>query len=288
MTEPPATRAGHVAIAGVPNAGKSSLLNRLVGAHLAIVSPKAQTTRLPIVGLRTSEEMQLVLHDLPGLLEPRYALQERMRAAAEDALRHVDVVLHAHPAPEAPAPALWPLAGIDPPPGVPVLTVYTKSDLLPDATLRPADQILVSARTGAGIDRLLSRIAALVPKGPFQFAADELGTQPVRFLAAEYVREAAFDLLDEELPYSVAVEVEEFRDGERPIYVRVTLLVERDSQKGIVIGRGGERLKSIGRQARVRLEELLGEQVFLDCWVKVLPNWRRQPDALARLGFPGG
>jgi GTP-binding protein Era len=211
-----------------------------------------------------------------------------MRAAAEATLRQVDVVLHAHPAPEAPAPDLWPLVGIDPPPVAPVLTVYTKSDLLPDATPRPEDQILVSARTGAGIEHLVSRIAALVPEGPFQFAADELGTQPVRFLAAEYVREAAFELLDEELPYSVAVEVEEFREGERPIYVRVTLLVERDSQKGIVIGRGGERLKSIGRQARVRLEELLGEQVFLDCWVKVLPNWRRQPDALTRLGFPGG
>jgi len=288
MTESRGTRAGHVAIAGVPNAGKSSLLNRLVGAHLAIVSPKVQTTRLPIVGLRTSGDIQLVLHDLPGLLEPRYALQERMRAAAEATLRQVDVVLHAHPAPEAPAPDLWPLVGIDPPPVAPVLTVYTKSDLLPDATPRPEDQILVSARTGAGIEHLVSRIAALVPEGPFQFAADELGTQPVRFLAAEYVREAAFELLDEELPYSVAVEVEEFREGERPIYVRVTLLVERDSQKGIVIGRGGERLKSIGRQARVRLEELLGEQVFLDCWVKVLPNWRRQPDALTRLGFPGG
>jgi GTPase len=279
------TRTGHVAIAGAPNAGKSSLLNRLVGAHLAIVSPKAQTTRLPVVGLYTTSDTQLILHDLPGLLEPRYPMQERMRALAEATLREVDVVLHIHPATAAPAPDFWPLTGISSPPAVPVLTVYSKSDLLAPAGQRPGG-MLVSALTGEGVSELITGIAPYLSSGPFEFDADQVGTQPMRFIAAEYVREAAFGMLEDEIPYSIAVEVEEFRETTTPVYVRVTILVERDSQKGIVIGRGGERLKAIGSQARHRLEELLGEQVFLECWVKVLPNWRRQGIALTRLGFP--
>lgn len=283
------TRAGHVALAGAPNAGKSSLLNRLVGAHLAIVSSKAQTTRLPIVGLVTTADMQLVLHDLPGLLDPRYPLHSRMLEAAREVLRHVDVILHLHPAPDAPAPRFWPLAGLEVPLETPVLTVYTKVDLVPaERWVGPAGTFAVSSTTGEGIAPLLEALRPLLPIGPFQYDAEEIGTQPLRLFATEYVREAAFELLSDELPYALAAEVEEFREHTRPMYIRVTLLVERDSQKGIVIGKGGRTLKAIGQHARARLEALLGERVFLDCWVKVLPNWRRDPAALDRLGFAEG
>lgn len=278
-------RSGHIALAGLPNAGKSSLLNRLVGSHLAIISPKAQTTRHPVVGLLTTEDTQYVFHDLPGLLEPRYALQDRMREAALAALEQVHVILHLHPLPAAPAPAFWPLTGLEKPLQVPVLTVYTKSDLAPEPANELVASSVVSALTGAGVDHLLREIRARLPEGPPQFESDEIGTQPLRFFAAEYVREAGFELLDEELPYALAVEIEEFREHQRPMYIRVTLLVERESQKGIVIGQGGRTLKAIGQHARGRLEALLGEPVYLDCWVKVLRDWRRSPVALDRLGF---
>jgi len=277
------TRCGHVALAGPPNVGKSSLLNRLVGSHLAIVSPKAQSTRLPVLGLLTERETQYVLHDLPGLLDPEYDLQSRMRAAALAGLARVQVILHLHPAPQAPAPPFWPLVGLERPLEVPVLTVYTKADL---GGAPPPGALAVSSETGAGIPELLSRVSPYLPEGPFEFDPDDIGTQPLRFFAVEFVREAAFLHLEEEVPYSVAAEVEEFREHTRPVYIRVTLLVERDSQKGIVIGRGGRTLKAIGQHARARLEALLGEPVYLDCWVKVLPNWRRSAAALDRLGFP--
>lgn len=278
------TRFGHIALAGAPNAGKSSLLNRLVGAHLAIVSPKAQTTRLPITGLLTTAETQFVFHDLPGLLDPSYTLHHRMLDAARTALRRVHVILHLNPVTEVPPP-FWPLTGLETPLEVPVLTVYTKSDLLPENRV-PPDRLLVSASTGAGIPELLSALRPLLPEAPFEYDPDDVGTQPLRLFATEYVREAAFDLLADEVPYSLAAEVEEFREHTRPMYIRVTLLVERESQKGIVIGRGGRTLKAIGTHARMRLEALLGEQVYLDCWVKVLRDWRRDAGALSRLGFP--
>lgn len=279
-------RFGHVALAGLPNAGKSSLLNALVGSHLASVSPKAQTTRQPVVGLLSTAETQFVFHDLPGLLEPRYALQERMREAALEAMRRVHVILHLHPAPEAPAPAFWPLTGLEKPLEVPVLTVYTKSDLGQPSTSATEKLLGVSSRTREGLDDLLEEVRRLLPEGPPGYDPDDVGTQPLRFFAAEYVREAGFELLEDELPYALAAEVEEFREHTRPMYIRVTLLVERDSQKGIVIGRGGRTLKAIGQHARARLEALVGEPVYLDCWVKVLRDWRRSAAALDRLGFP--
>ena len=287
---PQPRRTGHIAIAGAPNVGKSSLLNRLVGSHLAIVSPKAQSTRLPVTGLLTEGDTQFVFHDLPGLLDPQYLLHARMRAAALAALDRVHVVLHLHPAADAPAPPFASLAGLASPLATPLVTVYTKADLLPagsglKARLAEGER-LVSAETGAGVPELLERIRAHLPEGEFEYDPDDVGTQPLRFFATEYVREAAFDHLEDEVPYGVAAEVEEFREHTRPVYIRVTLLVERDSQKGIVIGRGGRTLKAIGQQARMRLEALLGEPVYLDCWVKVLPNWRRNAASLDRLGFP--
>ena len=282
------TRAGHVALAGAPNVGKSSLLNTLVGAHLAIVSPKAQATRLPVVGLRTEGDTQFVFHDLPGLLEPAYLMQVRMRELALEALGRMDLILHLHPAPEAPAPPFLELARLDRPPAAPVLTVYTKADLVSPARRRelPETAAVVSATTGEGIEGLLTRIREHLPEAEFPYDPEDVGTQQLRFFVVEYLREAAFDLLGDELPYSFTAEVEEFREDRQPVYIRVTLYVERESQKGILIGRGGRTLAAIGAHARARLEELLGAPVYLDSWVKVLPNWRRNAAALTRLGFP--
>ncbi len=283
------TRCGHVALAGRPNVGKSSLLNALVGEHLALVSPKAQATRLPVTGLRTEGDVQFVFHDLPGLLDPAYALQERMRALALEGVRRADVILHLHPAPEAPAPDFVAAAGLAAPPGAPVLTVYTKGDLLGPAArdALAAREIVTAAETGEGLPALLTRIAALLPERDFLYPPDDLGTQPLRFFAAEFLREGAFLHLEEELPYSFAAEIEEFRESTDPVYIRATLFVERDSQKRILIGRAGRTLKAIGRHARERLEALLGRRVYLDTWVTVLPHWRRDEAQLRRLGFPG-
>jgi GTP-binding protein Era len=283
---PPKT--GHIALAGAPNVGKSSLLNALVGQHLAIVSPKPQATRLPVTGIRTEAETQYIFHDLPGLLDPGYLLQTRMRDLAVDTAARMDLVLHLHPAPEAPAPPFEHLAGLTRPLGVPVLSVYTKGDLLTAGRRRELEQqaLVVADAGNHGIERLLERVRSYLPEREFEFDPEHVGTQPLRFFAVEYLREAAFSLLEDELPYSFTAEVEEFRESESPIYIRVTLFVERESQKAIVIGRGGQTIKAIGAHARGRLEELIGAPVYLDSWVKALPNWRKNSGALARFGFP--
>jgi len=282
------TKTGHIALAGAPNVGKSSLLNTLVGTHLAIVSPKAQATRLPVTGLRTEGDTQFVFHDLPGLLDPAYLMQVRMRELALETLGRMDLILHLHPAAEAPAPPFADVAGVSVPPAATVLTVYTKGDLVPRARWEELEGagLVVSATTGAGIQRLLARIRDQLPEAAFAYDPDDVGTQQLRFFVVEYLREAAFDLLGDELPYSFTAEVEEFREAERPVYIRVTLFVERESQKGIVIGQGGKTIRAIGAHARARIDELLGVPVYLDSWVKVLPNWRRNPAALTRFGFP--
>jgi len=281
-------RFGHVALAGAPNVGKSSLLNALVGQHLAIVSPRAQATRLPVVGLLTQGDTQFIFHDLPGLLEPSYLMQARMRELALDALRRVDVVLHLHPASEAPAPPLERVARLDGPIPARVLTVYTKGDLVsPAGGAGLTDHaLIVSAERQQGLDLLLARVREALPEREFEFDPKDIGTQPVRFFVVEYLREAAFELLEDELPYGFTAEVEEFREAEQPVYIRVTLFVERESQKRIVIGAGGRTIKAIGAGARRRIEQLIGEPVYLDCWVKVLPHWRKSATALTRFGFP--
>ena len=281
-------RTGLVALAGRPNAGKSSLMNALVGQRLAMVSPKPQATRLPVVGLRTEGDTQYVFHDLPGLLDPSYALQASMVAAAHAVLARADVVLHLHPAPDAPAPPLAELARLERPIRAPVLVVYTKGDLVAPARRRELETgaSVVSAVTGEGIDRLLEQVRTHLPEREFDYDPDDVGTQPLRFFVVEYLREAAFELLEDELPYAFTAEVEEFREAERPMYIRVTLFVERETQKAMVIGRGGQTIRAIGQHARTRLEELVGAPVYLDLWVKTLPRWRRSPAALARFGFP--
>ncbi len=281
-------RTGHIALAGAPNVGKSSLLNTLVGTHLAIVSPKAQATRLPVTGLRTEGDTQFVFHDLPGLLDPAYLMQARMRELALETLDQMHLILHLHPASEAPSPPFAAVAGLEGPPSAPVLAVYTKADLVSPARREALelDALIVSASTGDGIERLLARVRDHLPEAEFAYDPDDVGTQQLRFFVVEFLREAAFELLDDELPYSFNAEVEEFREAERPVYIRVTLFVERESQKGIVIGQGGKTIRAIGAHARARVEELLGAPVYLDSWVKVLPNWRRNPAALTRFGFP--
>jgi GTP-binding protein Era len=283
-------RFGQVALAGRPNVGKSSLLNALLGTHLAMVSPKAQATRIPTTGVITDDDTQLVLIDLPGLLDPAYLLQQSMRKMALEALTTVDLVLHLHPAADAPAPPFAQLVPDAPPFRARVLTVYTKGDLVSSARRQrlteTEEAIVTSAEDANSIQRLLGKIRGLLPEGPFRHDVDDIGTQPVRFFVGEYLREAAFAELGEEVPYSFAAEVDEFREDRTPVYIRATLYIERESQKGIVIGHKGATLKKIGAHARARLEELIGAPVYLETWVKVLPKWRRSATALARFGFP--
>lgn len=282
------TRCGRIALAGAPNAGKSTLLNALVGSHIAIVSPRPQATRLPVVGLLTEGDTQFIFEDLPGLLEPGYLMQARMMAAAQEALACADLILHLHPAPDAPAPDFVRAARLETLPRAPLLLAYTKADLV-SAGVRSRleqDALVISAHEPESLRRLLARIRPLLPEGDFAFDPDDVGTQPLRFFVTEYLREAAFELLLDELPYGFAAEVEEYRESESPVYIRVTLFVERESQKGMVVGRGGRTIKAIGEHARRRLEALLGTHVYLDLWVKVLPKWRRSAHALTRFGFP--
>lgn len=282
-------KCGIVALAGAPNVGKSSLLNAMVGEPLAIVSPKPQTTREPVRGLVSDATTQIIFTDTAGLLDPAYPLQRAMLHAALQTLHDADIVLFLHPAPEGPAPSLPALLhalNIAPQslPPEKVLTVRTKADLAP-GNLQPGERG-VSATTGAGVAELLAAIRARLPEGPFLYDADDIGTQPLRFFAAEYIREAAFATLEQELPYSLAVEIEEFRESASPIYIRATLAVERDSQKPIVLGKGGRTIKAIGIAARERIEAFLGTRVHLDLWVTVWPKWRKSAATLARLGLP--
>jgi GTP-binding protein Era len=283
------TRCGTIALAGRPNAGKSSLLNAILGTRLALVSPKAQATRMPVTGIHTEGDVQFIFEDLPGLLDPAYALQRSMRHLALAALERADVILHLHPAPEAPAPSLAALLPDIELPGAPVVTCYTKADLAPPESVRElaaGDVVVTSVSDPESIKRLLDRIAPLLPERPFRYDPDEIGIQPMRFFVGEFLREAAFELLEDEVPYSITAEVDEFREDRTPVYIRATLYVERDSQKGIVIGKGGSVLRAIGTHARARLEALLGVPIYLETWVKVLPRWRKSRGALARFGFP--
>ena len=282
------TRCGIVALAGEPNAGKSTLLNALVGEQLAIVSPKPQTTRVPVQGLVTEEEAQALIVDPAGLITPAYPLQEAMRRAALAVIEGADVVLHLHPLASHPAPPLEALlAGSTRVPAV-RLTVYTKADLVPAArraSLEPG-AAAVSAVTGEGVAGLKARVMAALPDGPFLYDAEDVGTQPLRFFAAEFIREAVFAELRQELPYAVAVQIDAFREAETGVYIRATLAVERESQKPIVLGKGGRTIKAVGTAARARIAAFLGRAVHLDLWVTVWPKWRADTARLAELGLP--
>lgn len=281
-------KCGIVALAGAPNAGKSTLLNALVGERLAITSPKPQTTRVPVQGLLTDAESQILFVDPAGLLEPAYALQRAMRRAAVGAIEGADAVLHVHPLADHPAPPLLELLADARSLPVARLTVYTKADLVP-ADRRPALEagaLAVSALTGEGMEQLREQVRLALPEGPFLYDPEDVGTQPLRFFAAEFIREAVFAELRQELPYAVAVEIDAFREAETGVYIRATLAVERESQKPIVLGKGGRTIKAVGTAARARIAAFLDRTVHLDLWVTVWPKWRANSARLAQLGLP--
>jgi len=282
--------AGIVTVVGKPNAGKSTLLNRIIGEKLSIVSDKPQSTRNRVVGIRTTDDSQMIILDTPGLLEPRYELQRAMRSTAIRALKDADVIVYLADATERVPPPLTAAAELEMLPAAPIWTVLNKADLL-----RPVERDelqgslpqarLISAVTGEGVDQLLFDLESALPPSPFLYPEDEISTASTRFFVAELVRETALEQLDEEVPYSLACEVEEFREGSTPLYIRTVLYVERESQKRILIGAGGRRIKEIGRVAREKVEAFLDTRVYLDLWVKVLPNWRKSDSAVRRFGY---
>jgi len=283
------TRAGIVTVVGKPNAGKSTLLNRLVGQKLSIVSAKPQSTRDRIVGILTENDRQIILFDTPGLLDPKYALQRAMRRAALEAIDDADVIIHVADAAEGPPASLADAARIAVP-KAPVLVALNKLDLLSperaDLLRRECPAALpISALTGLGIDALLARAGELLPESPYLYPEEDVSTQTTRFFAAELIRETALEQLEDEVPYSLACEIEEFREDRSPMYIRAVLHVERDSQKRILIGAKGQRIRAIGQAARAKIEELVGAPIYLDLWVKVLHNWRRNAIALKRFGY---
>lgn len=284
-------RAGIVTVVGKPNVGKSTLLNRIVGQKLSITSPKPQSTRDRVVGIYSADDSQMVILDTPGLLNPGYLLQEAMRSTALRALDEADVIVYLADATEGNPPPLVEAAQLAAAPRAPVITALNKSDAIPAnrleeiATAAGKDVVGVSALTGDGIPDLMARIAEKLPESPFLYPEDDISTQPVRFFVAELVRETVLEQLHDEVPYAVAVQVEEFREGSSPLYIRAVIYVERDSQKAIIIGSKGAQIKRIGEAARKKIEAFLGSKVYLDLWVKVLANWRKNPGSLSRFGY---
>jgi GTP-binding protein Era len=281
-------KAGIVTVVGKPNVGKSTLLNRIVGEKLSITSPKPQSTRDRVVGIRTTEHSQMVILDTPGLLNPRYALQEAMRTASLRALEEADVIIYVADASEGPPPPLVEAAGLNKAPTAPVVTALNKSDSLRGSvrdSLPQSDFILVSALNGDGIGELMAAVEEKLPESPFLYPEDEISTHPVRFFVGEMVRETTLEQLHDEVPYSVAVQVEEFREDRSPLYIRAVIYVERDSQKAIIIGAKGAQIRRIGESARAKIEAFVDRPVYLDLWVKVLANWRKNAGSLSRFGY---
>jgi GTP-binding protein Era len=283
-------RAGAVAILGRPNAGKSTLLNHLLGEKLAIVTSKPQTTRSRILGILSRENFQILFFDTPGMHESakplNVALNELVNSAAKDCdlgLLLVDpyagwgedhAALHAK------------LAARE----CPVIVVATKADLKNRQNVEwpPSAPAMrsISATTGEGVEDLLADIVARLPVSPPLYPEDQLSDRPLRFLAAELVREAAFEELGQELPYALAVEVVEYDEKRSDfVWIRADLLVERRSQKQIAIGKGGQVIKRIGVRARREIEELIGKRAHLELWVKVEPRWAKHPKRLKSLGY---
>lgn len=292
-------RSGVVAVVGRPNVGKSTLINRILGQKIAIVTPKPQTTRRQQLGIYTEERGQILFTDTPGLHKPQHKLGEYMVTVAETALQDADVIL-------------WVLDGsVEPQEGdkhiaatvtrlrgdTPVLLALNKADLADEKTRQTHSQAyqallpnegatMVSALTGEGVDTLVKDILGRLPLGPRYYPADQVSEVNMRFIAAEVIREKIILNTQEEIPYSVAVEIEEFKERSADMtYISATIYVERDSQKGIIIGKGGQAIKRIGSEARAELAGILGTQVYLDLNVKVLKNWRSDEDLMRRLGY---
>lgn len=299
MTKPSPFRCGTVAIVGRPNVGKSTLLNRILGQKLSITTPKPQTTRNRIRGIHTTDQAQVVYVDTPGIHQAESrALNRLMNRAAVSALEEVDAVVLV-------------VAGLEwtdddqrvtemvKRSGRPYVVVVNKVDLLSDkAVLLPHLQTLaertgaqdivpICARNGDNVERLASVVTAVIPEGPAIFPVDQITDHSMRFLAAEIMREKLMRRLAKELPYSLAVEIEAFKEGAERHEVHAVIWVERDSQKAIVIGKGGEVLKEVGTKARLDMERLFGQPVFLQLWVKVKEGWSEDVRLLRNLGLDG-
>lgn len=304
MSAPPAFRSGFVTVVGRPNVGKSTLVNRLVGTKVAITSPRPQTTRTTIRGVRTTPAHQLVLLDTPGLHRPRTALGERTNERARATLAEVDVICLVV---EATAPIGRGdrfISELVHDVATPSILVVNKVDAASSTAVaehlaRAADWLgdfeayfPVSARTGDGADALAAELEGRLPEGPQYYPDGMVTDQPEMFLAAELLREQLLLVTHEEVPHSITVEVEPMDDDgddrrhpDDVLRLHAVVRVERDSQKGIVIGRGGALLKEAGTAARRELEALLGTRVYLETTVRVEPNWQRRPQALDRLGY---
>lgn len=304
---PEGHRSGYVAVVGAPNVGKSTLINAILGQKLTIVSPKPQTTRHRILGILTRDRYQVLLMDTPGLHRPRSRFGEYMVGTAEEALEEADIILWLVDITRDPddddrrvAESLAAAAGGTAREGrVTVALVLNKTDAVDESTRRARQALYaelapaasasfrVSALTGEGVDRLLDWLVEELPEGPRLFPEEQVTDREERFLAAELIREQVLLHLREEVPHAVAVSVDDFIERTQgKTYIRATLYVEKESQKGIVIGARGGTLRRISTAARQEIERMLAKPVYLELWVKVRPNWRRNEAYLRELGFP--
>ena len=288
-------KAGFVNIVGNPNVGKSTLMNQLVGERISIATFKAQTTRHRIMGIVNTDDMQIVFSDTPGVLKPNYKMQEMMLAFSESALADADVLLYVTDVVENPEKNMEFLEKVQKM-NIPVLLLINKIDqsnqkdlgdivmkwhsLLPNAEILP-----ISAKHKIGVDMLLKRIKELLPESPAYFDKDQLTDKPARFFVSEIIREKILLYYDKEIPYSVEVKVESFKEGEKSINIRAIIFVERDSQKGIIIGHQGVALKKVGSESRKALEKFFGKKVFLETFVKVDKDWRSSEKELDSFGY---
>ncbi|NLW44354.1 MAG: GTPase Era [Syntrophomonadaceae bacterium] len=291
-----ATKSGFVSIVGRPNVGKSTLLNSIIGRKVAIVSDKPQTTRNRIQGIYTTERGQIIFVDTPGIHKPKHRLGEYMADITSRALREVDLILYVVDASVPPGVGedyiINNLINLEPP----VFLVPNKIDLVDESQvmnliqqlgtkMKFAEVIPVSATMNRNLDRLVDALFDYLPEGPLYYPEGEYTDQPERFIIAELIREKALYLTREEVPHSLAVEIEDFEPRNHLIYVRATIYTERESQKGIVIGKNGSMLKKIGQMARQDIENLLGSQVYLELWVKVKKDWRNNETQLKNLVY---
>ncbi|MCY3598378.1 MAG: GTPase Era [Gemmatimonadetes bacterium] len=288
-------RAGFVAIVGLPNVGKSTLLNAFLGERLAAVTPRAQTTQRRLLGIYSDEAAQAVFIDTPGLLEPRYTLHRSMREEALSALEDADLILAVADA-GFEASLAW-AAEFAHSVGVPKILCLNKIDRLETSGREELRARYASggwhgvygtcATSGEGVPEVLAALLGRLPESPALYPVDELSDAPVRHFVAEMIRETCLEELADEVPYAVAIRIEEFRDreGGRPTYIEALIYVEKESQKGIVVGAGGRTIRKLGTRSRLKIERFLGRRVYLRLRVKVLPNWRKKTHHLRVLGF---
>lgn len=289
----PLHKAGFVSIVGRPNVGKSTLMNRLVGENLSIVTAKAQTTRHRIMGILSGDDFQIVYSDTPGLLEPKYELHQAMMNYVKVSLEDADVILLVVELGESFNEKVFSrLVNQD----APLILLINKIDQAKEnvieekiahwqSHLKPAEIIPISALKGTHIKKVFPAILKYLPEHPEYFPKEDLTTRSERFFASEILREKIFMNYEQEIPYSTEVGIESFKDEENIIRIRAIIYVERDSQKGILIGKAGSALKKVGTEARQDLEKFFGKKVFLETHVKVADNWRKQKDKLKHFGY---